>query len=40
MIVQGGVRGREQPIWTGNAWYMALHAYQDQAAAAGNEISK
>ena len=40
MIVQGGVRGREQVRWTGSARYVALHSYQDQATAARNEISK
>jgi len=32
--------GREQTRWTGSAGYVALHAYQDQAAATRNEISK
>ena len=35
-----GWGGRKQTKWTGNAQYMAFHACQDQAAAAGNQISK
>jgi len=39
MIDEPGLKGREQTRWTDNA-YVALHACQDQAAVAPNEISK